>query len=167
MSKIAGGDKIGFLAPDILTAQKEVENYKKVFGLEMDTYLAKDLEDYKAGFLSLQEKADIIILDSDGGLYDDQKANLVAFFMENTKKPTGSTYDFMSDRAIITFGKVAEEQGRWAAAAALEIMGGKKAGDIPVAKNSQGSLIINGKLIEKTGLEVPYELIEAADKVIQ
>ena len=43
----AKGDRIGFLAPELLTARKEADNYRKVFGLDITDYYAKDFEDYK------------------------------------------------------------------------------------------------------------------------
>jgi hypothetical protein len=52
----AKGDRIGFLAPDILTAHKEVDNYRKVFGYDVTNYFAKYFGDWKKGFSELQGK---------------------------------------------------------------------------------------------------------------
>jgi ABC-type uncharacterized transport system substrate-binding protein len=167
LGKITKGRKIGFLAPDILTGQKEAENIKKVFGLDMMLYLAKDGQDWMKGFKELQEKADIVLIDSDGGLWTDTREARKDFVLKNTKKPTGACYDFMADYALITYSKVASEQGEWAGKAALAILGGKSPADIPLAKNEKGNLIVNGKIAQASGLEVPYELISSAVKVIE
>ena len=111
----AKGTRIGFIGPDVLTARKEAENYKKVFQYEIDGYFAKDFEDWKKGFIELQGKVDMLIIDTDGGLYQDKAQELKSFTEANTKIPTGSAYDFMAPYALISYGKVAEEQGGWSA----------------------------------------------------
>ena len=83
----AKGDWIGFLAPELLTAKKEAANYRKVFGLNITEYYAKDFEDFKKGFLKLQGQVDMLLLDSDGGLYKDHADELKAFVEANTKIP--------------------------------------------------------------------------------
>ncbi len=164
---MANGDRVGFLAPDILTAHKEAENYKKAFGLDVDTYYAKDIADWKKGFVKLQKQVDILLIASHGGLYVDHEAELQKFVAANTTIPTGASYDFMAPFAMITYGKVAEEQGGWSAAAALEILQGKAPSNIPITKNTQGKLIINTKLANVMGADIPYEILEAADQVIE
>ena len=163
----AKGTRLGFIAPDILTAKKEVENYKKVFGYDVASYFATDMEDWKRGFVELQGKVDMMIIASDGGLYDDKAKELRAFVQANTKVPTGAAYDFMAPLALISYGKVAEEQGTWSAQTALRILDGASAGSIPIVKNKEGTLIINAKIASALGVSIPYELIASADKVLE
>ena len=163
----AKGERIGFLGPDVETARKEAQNYKKVFGMQLTEYYAADYEDWKKGFKELQQSVDILIIDSDGGLYNDHKDDMIAFAKANTTIPTGSTYDFMAHCALFTYAKVAEEQGFWATKAALNILGGTAPADIPVAQNEQGKLIINMQIAEAVGLNLPFEIIQSADQVIE
>lgn len=163
----AKGDRIGFLAPDNETARKEAENYKKVFNIDMTTYYATDVEDWKKGFSELENSTDMLIIDSDGGLYKDQAKDLQAFVEANSKIPSGTCYDFMAPYALIGFTKIAEEQGQWAGSTALTILDGTSPADIPVAKNEQGKLILNVKLAQKIGINIPYEVVESAAMVIE
>jgi ABC-type uncharacterized transport system substrate-binding protein len=163
----AKGDRIGFLAPDILTARKEVENYRKVLGLEVVDYFAKDFDDWKKGFTELQGKVDMLIIDSDGGLYSDRADEMKAFVEANTRIPTGVLYDFMAPYALMGFAKVAEEQGAWAATTALKILDGASADSIPITQNKEGALIINIRIAKAMGLDIPFELIESAGQVIE
>ncbi len=167
LKKFAKGNRVGFLAPDILTGHKEAENVSKVFGLKMTEYYAKDANDWMKGFKELQGKVDMLIMDSDGGLWPETRKQREEFVLKNTKIPTGGSYDFMAPYTIITFAKLPQEQGFWAGKTALAIMAGKSPADIPVVKNKEGKLIVNGKLIKASGLAVPYEVISAADQVIQ
>ena len=163
----AKGIRLGMIAPDLLTAKKEAANYKSVFGYDVTTYYAKDMEDWKKGFLELQNQVDMIIVDSDGGLYNDRADELRAFVEANTRVPTGSAYDFMAPLALISYGKVAEEQGAWSAQSALEILDGTSPSGIPLVKNKEGALIINAKIAKAMGVSIPYELIASADQVLE
>jgi ABC-type uncharacterized transport system substrate-binding protein len=115
----------------------------------------------------LQQKTDIVIIDSDGGLYKDNAADMKAFVESNTKKPTGASYDFMASYAFITFAKVAQEQGQWSGEAALKILSGTAPSDIPIVKNKEGQLIINVRIAKSLGVEIPFELLEAAATIIE
>jgi ABC-type uncharacterized transport system substrate-binding protein len=161
------GQKVGFLGPDITTAHKEADNIKKVFDLELTEYYAKDADDWMKGFETLQGQADVILIDSDGGLYEERQEEMVDFVLANTQVPTGTSYDFMAPLALICYGKVAEEQGEWSAETALKILGGASPADIPITNNEKGKLIINAKIAEAAGIEVPYEVIESAEEIIE
>ena len=167
LAPFAAGERIGFLGPETITARKEAANWDKSFGIKADTYFATDYADWKKVFLALQDRVDILILDTDGGLYKDQAADMQAFVESNAKKPIGTTYDFMAPYALITFGKVAQEQGFWAGEAAAKILSGTAPADIPLVKNKEGKLIINRKIAAAVGVEVPYELAENAERIIE
>jgi ABC-type uncharacterized transport system substrate-binding protein len=167
LEPFAKGNKIGFIGPDILTAKKEVENLKKTFNLELTTFFATDYENWKKGFKELQQTTDMIIIDRDGGIYKEHAADMKAFVEANTTKPTGASYDFMAPYALITYGKVAQEQGQWAGQAALKILSGTAPSAIPFAKNEQGQLIINARIANALGVEIPFEILEAASSVIE
>ena len=109
----------------------------------------------------------MLLLASDGGLYKDHASELKAFMEANTKVPTGTSYDFMADYALIDFAKVAEEQGAWAAGAALKILDGASPASISVAQNEQGKLIINTRIAKKLGVEIPYEVLQSAEQIIE
>lgn len=167
LQKVAKGKRIGFLAPEVETARKEFENYQKVFKMDPLGYFAKDYEDWKKGFTELQGKTDIVIIDSDGGLYKANEADMKAFVAANTKIPTGSCYDFMAPYAILSFAKIAEEQGVWSANAALKILGGTAPKDIPITPNKEGTLIFNAKLAKAAGIQMPFDVISSAQQVIE
>jgi ABC-type uncharacterized transport system substrate-binding protein len=167
LAPFAKGNKIGFIGPDILTSKKEVENLKKTFNLELTTFFATDYENWKKGFKELQQTTDMILIDSDGGLYKENASDMKAFVEANTTKPTGASYDFMAPYALITYGKVAQEQGQWAGEAALKVLSGTAPSDIPFAKNEQGQLILNARIANTLDIEIPFEIIEVASSIIE
>jgi len=163
----AKGGKVGLLGPDNETARKEVDNYKSVFNMTVDAYFAKDFEDWKQGFLKMQAAVDMLIIESDGGLYADKTAEMKSFVETNTKIPTGSAYDFMAPYAMINFAKVASEQGAWAADAAKQILGGTSPASIKIVQNKMGQLIINTRIAKALNADLPFELLGSAEKVIE
>ena len=167
LKPFAKGNRVGFLAPELATGRKEAQNLKTVFGMTLTEYFAKDFEDWKKGFAELQGSVDMVVLDTDGGLYKDQAADMKAFVEANSKIPSGSTYDFMAPVALITYAKVAEEQGFWSADAAMKILGGQSPADIPVDRNTEGKLIVNARIAKALGAELPFEIIQSADQVIE
>ena len=150
----AKGERIGFLGPDILTAKKEAQNYKKVFGLEVKAYYAKDYADWKTGFAKLQNEVDMLIIASDGGLYNDHAKELEAFVRSKTRIPTGACYDFMIPYALVGVIKVAEEQGKWSASTALKILDGTSPSKIPIARNKRAKLVLNKKIGDAMGADL-------------
>ncbi|MDY6951062.1 MAG: ABC transporter substrate binding protein [Thermodesulfobacteriota bacterium] len=167
LKPLAKGSRIGFLAPDTITSKKEATQYNEVFGMNTTDYYAKDYEDWKKGFVEIQKKVDILIIASDGGLYNDHRPEYEAFVLAHTKIPTGSCYDFMAPVAILNYAKVAAEQGYWGATAALKILDGTPPSAIPIVKNKEGKLVVNVKIAEASGIEIPYEVIASADEIIR
>ncbi|MHC1742509.1 MAG: ABC transporter substrate-binding protein [Syntrophobacteraceae bacterium] len=167
LKPFAKGGRIGFLGPDNETARKEAEAYKKVFGMQLVEHFAKDYDDWKKGFEALQSSADMLIIESDGGLYKDKAADMKAYAEANSKIPSGTAYDFMTPVAMIGFAKIAEEQGAWAADAALKILGGAEPSSISVAKNKEGKLIINTRIAKTLNANLSYDLIQSAAQVIE
>ncbi|MBN1828763.1 MAG: hypothetical protein JW884_06435 [Deltaproteobacteria bacterium] len=167
LKRYSKGDRVGFLSPDLLSAHKEVDNYKKEFGIKLTEYYSRDADDWKKAFLELQNKVDMLIIDSDGGLYEDQADDIIAFVERNTKIPSGTILDFMAPYVFITFAKVAEEQGSWAAKTALEILRGTPPSHIPVERNKEGYLIINTRIAQALGYEIPYSILKSAYILIE
>lgn len=163
----AKGNRLGVIGADVETNHKECEAYRKILGLQFEEYYTKNVEDFKKGFLELQGKVDMILIDSDGGLYNSAAEDLKAFFIANTKVPTGTCYDFMTPYVLMGFTKLAEEQGAWSAGAALKILDGTAPSAIPVVKNKEGALIVNTKIAKALGAQIPFAMLQSATQVIE
>ncbi len=162
LKKFAKGDKIGFLATEVETAHVEKENCEKKFNLNLTAHFAKDYDDWKAGFTKLQQSCDMVIIESDGGVFNDKTDDMKAFFTANTSKPTGSCYDFMAPYALFAYAKSAEEHGQWAAAAALRILNGETPEKIGVTQNKKGKLYANLPIAKQAGVQVPLNVLKTA-----
>jgi ABC-type uncharacterized transport system substrate-binding protein len=65
------------------------------------------------------------------------------------------------------YAKVPEEQGLWAAQTVLKILDGVSPARIPITRNKQGKLMIKARLAERLNLDISYDIIQAADKIIE
>ncbi len=164
---ISKGDRIGFIADDTETNRKEVENYKKVYNLDLVTYFAKTFDDFKKGYVEIQDKVDSVIFYGWAAIQGWNASEAADFVLSNTKIPSGSFQEEVMPYVTIGYLKVPEEQGEWSAATALKILDGAKPMDIPIDRNKKGKLMLNAKIAEKAGIQLPYELIQSAAKVIE
>jgi len=167
LKQYAPGNKIGYIAADVLTTHKEADNYKAILGIDTVNYYAADMEDWKKGFVELQGQVDTLIVGNTAGLPGWDEAAAAAFVTSNTKVPTGATDEHMAPFAMLGFAKVPEEQGFYAAGAALKILGGTSPKDIPVVTNKDGKLYVNLKVAKAIGVEIPYEILGSASAVIE
>jgi hypothetical protein len=90
LKRYSKGDKIGYLAADVMTSKKEGYYYKKLFNLTFREKYVKTFEEWKAAFSEMQRDADILIVGNCSVIndWDDNEAKL--FAEEHTKIPTGN-----------------------------------------------------------------------------
>ena len=167
MKQYAPGKKIGIIAADDLTTHKEADNYKKIFGIDTVNYFASDMEDWKKGYIQLQGQVDTLLIANTAGLEGWNEGAAAAFVTANTKVPTGATLEHMAPFAMLSFTKIPEEQGFYAATTALRILDGTSPKEIPVVKNKDGKLYVNLKIAGALGIEIPFEVLGSANKVIE
>jgi len=163
MKEYAKGTRLGFLTVDSETERIELPFLKKALGLNFaQEKLVKTTAEWKDAFAKMQAETDMVLLGNVAGIVDWNEADADAFAAANSKVITGGTYDFLMPLVMLGFTKVAEEQGQWAAKAAIDILKGKPAGTIPIAANKQAKILINPKLAAKAGIVFKPDLVRNA-----
>ncbi|MFC1621382.1 ABC transporter substrate-binding protein [Candidatus Omnitrophota bacterium] len=165
LKKHASGNRIGYIAGDVLSAKKEVENYAKIYNIQFTERYVSSFDEWKQAFLEIQNQVDILIVYNNAGVEHWDKDEAEEFVEKNTKIPTGSTLEHIAPYVLVTFGRIAEEQGEWAANATLQILDGAKPSDIPLAKNKRGKLYVNLQIAEKLGVVFAPEILKYAEIV--
>lgn len=153
MQRYAEGSRLGYIAEDTPTKRKELEYHERLFGIRYNkVYLVKTFEDWKASFLNAQDEVDMLIVLGVAAVtdWDDEAAG--AFAESNTRIPTGTDFGWLMHVAFLGVGKVPEEQGRWAAQAALRILNGVPPSRIPLTTNKEGKLYFNRPIAAKLGV---------------
>jgi ABC-type uncharacterized transport system substrate-binding protein len=159
----AKGERVGYITIDTETERKSADTYnKRFFGGQMQTYWVKTQEEFKTAFVTAQQEVDILLIGNNAGSDAWDEAGMKQFILANTTIPTGSINDWMAPYSMLTLAKSSQEQGEWSAQAALSILGGTPASDIPVTENKKGQLIVNLDLADKLGVVFAPSLLKNA-----
>ncbi|OVE81828.1 hypothetical protein BVY04_02330 [bacterium M21] len=159
----AAGDRIGFLCADVLSTRKVIRSVQQECGVTFaDGTFATTFEEWKNAYRRMQGSVDMIFLFSHVGLtgWGDEEAE--AWVLAEAKIPSGTMVEHGSPFALVGVVKVAEEQGDWAAKAALKVLNGTPMSEIPVVRNKTARTILNMELARKLEIKFPMELIEHA-----
>lgn len=149
------GNNIAFLTEDTNTERKvfEVHN-ERFFENRLNGVFVSDFEEFKSEYLRLQDEVDMLYIGNNASLTDWNETEAEAFISENAKIPSGSIYDWMTPYVLLVVGKTGEEQGKWSAETALNILDGTPVIEIPLTENKESSLILN--LTQAENLDVVF-----------
>ena len=103
-----------------------------------------------------------------GGMVADAD-QLAAWNNANIRKPTLGFADYAREHGLLCgILESGEEQGYLAGAMAREVLErGVDAGTLPLRINRKGLVLLNLKTAERLQLLIPYDIIKAAETVIQ
>lgn len=150
----AKGERIGYLTEDTLTKRKELDFHRKLFGIEYDqVYLVDSFAQWKQRFVAAQNEVDMLIILGVAALSDWDDAAATEWVQTHTRIPAGTDFSWLMHLALLGVGKSPEEQGEWAAQAALKILEGVSPSQIPLTYNKQGKLYFNQTLAAKLGID--------------
>lgn len=153
LKKYAKGDRIGFIAGDRLSEHKNLRYYMQRFNIDFQSiYFAKTFDEWKQGFLDLQDEVDMVIMTNHVGMpdWDDEQAR--AFVETYTTIPVGTEHSWEMPYALVGVAKDFEEMGIWSAHAALKILAGVPPSKIPITANKKGQLFFNVRIANKLGI---------------
>jgi len=134
-------------------------------GLTTTYELVETFDEWKRQFIKANNEADVIFVPTNGAIKNWDGAEAKAFVREHIRVPVFTCDDFMMKYAVFGLTKVAQEQGQWAARAALRIARGKSPGDIPVTQNQQTVAYINKTLSEQIGWQPNQILLRRSREV--
>jgi hypothetical protein len=149
----ADGERIGYLTEDTPTKRKELAYHEKLFGITYDrTYFVSDFAGWQDAYRLAQDEVDMLVLLGVAAVedFDDEAAAELAESV--TRIPTGTDFAWLMHFSMLGVGKLPEEQGEWAAKAALAIIGGAEPRQIPLAYNKEGKLYFNPKIAARLGV---------------
>ncbi len=163
LSDYTRGKRLGFLSIDALSGHRTLQHYMKKLDREFEhAYFVNTVEEWKDRYRRLQTEVDMMILENPKGIEGWSMHKARKFIEQETRIPTGSTHLWLAPLTLISIGKIPQEQGWWAADAAIKILRGKKPAEIPVVTNKEAKLLANLKLAEKLGITLSQEILEIA-----
>ncbi len=164
LSKHAKGKRLGYLTEDTPTKRKELEFHNKLFGIEYEgVYFVKTFDEWRSAFRRAQDEVDMLIILGVAAVegWDDDAARALA--ESETRIPSGTDFGWLMHLAMLGVGKSPEEQGRWAAKAALKILDGVPPSQIPLAYNREGKLYFNPRIAARLGVTQAPPLAEVVN----
>jgi ABC-type uncharacterized transport system substrate-binding protein len=144
---------------------RTLETLLREEGLQSETLLVNDFNEWKRHFDAANNSADAVFLPSIGGIdgWDDTKA--YEFVFRTIRKPVFTCERSMMRYAVFGFTMVESEQGQWAVRTALAILSGKSPVDFPVAANRETRGYINPVLAQKIELKFDPETLARLEPV--
>lgn len=133
-------------------------------GMEIEYELVDSTEKWVAAYKRGQ-KFDFVVVGNKAGAADWDSGKVQAELVKHTKRLTVTNHGWMMPYTILGVTKVPEEQGEWAAKAAISILGGTAPSDIPIVSNTRRDLWINQRLLDASGLDLPSRLMAKAKKL--
>lgn len=167
MRVYAGGEGIGLLVGDTATARIAAENYQRILGGRMKTYLVRTWTEFQQAFIQAQREVDMLCLRNNAGIQDWNDDVAENFLAENVRVPTGSVHLWMKTFVVFCLAKQPEEQGVYAAEAALRILAGLRPENMPIVQNREARLIVNLKMAQAAGIVLPVKLLQTAEIIGQ
>jgi len=150
-----------YIGADTVTEKKNLARVEKAlgkYGIHLDSALADTMHDWLNSYTSAQQY-DFIIVGSKSGIHDWDKERVVNAINTRSKKLSVTNHDWMMPYTMLGFTKVPEEQGEWAAQAALSILAGVEISKIAIVPNRKWDIWTNSSLIKAGNIMLPEGLI--------
>jgi hypothetical protein len=142
-----------------LSAKKEYQYHCELLNIGYaQAYFTMNFQEWKNMFLKLQNEVDLAIMLNHVGIDDWDDLQAQSFVESNIKIPMGARNSWDMPFSLIGIVNIPEEQGAWAARAALKILEGVPPSNIPLTRNKQGKLYFNPRIGKKLGIIKPRHL---------
>lgn len=163
LSVYAKGTRLGFLSGDLYSDRAEVTFARNNYGIEFTKeYYVKTFEEWKHAFMSLQHEVDMFFWSAHSGIdgWNDKEALRV--INKHASVPYGTVNEWMMPYELIGILKYPQEQGEWAAATALRIIGGESPSEIPIVTNKKAKIHLNMQIAKQLDIKLSIDLIKNA-----
>lgn len=159
----AKGTRVGILTASTETDRKSLDAYRKHLGIRFaKERVVGTFAEWKTAFASLQDSVDVLLVRQNAGIAGWDSAEAVRWTRERTRIPTGSVHLHMAPYVLLTYPKIVEEFGDYAAETVLKILGGTRPEEIPISRNSRMGIVVNVVLMRKLRIVFPSEFMENA-----
>jgi hypothetical protein len=162
MKDYSKGDKVGILSSESLTGRKQAGYIADMISNDVGIEYPANFYEWKKKYIEMQGSNNMLIMIAMNGINDWDREEATQLTMNETSIPTVLFYTPWIEYALFIIAGSSEEQGRWAANTALEILNGKSPKEIPIVRNKEARIYLNMELAKKMGITFPMELIEQA-----
>ena len=158
---IPGAKRAIYIGANTLTEEKNLarfDNAVSKLNMQLDAALANSVGEWLQAYSKAQQY-DFIIMGSNSGIPGWEKSLIVDSIMSTSTKLSVTNHGWMMPYTMLGFTKVPEEQGEWAAQAALNILDGVAVSQIAIVPNRKWDIWTNLSLLKSSKIKLPEGLI--------
>ncbi len=145
-----------YISADVITEHKDFEHYKNAYekqGVILKPLFVKSMDQWIKAYISAQS-SDFIVLNNYAGIHDWNPKLAIDTAKTVSKVLTVTNYKWMMPFTMLALTKNAQEQGRWAAKVAIEVLSGTEISSIPITINQEWQIFVNYILLEKANIKL-------------
>lgn len=162
-----GAERVIYIGANTLTEKKNASRFEGVAkknGLLLDRRLVNTTSEWLAAYQEAQTY-DFVIIGSNSGINDWREQEVIQAVHASTRSLSLTNHSWMMPYTLLGLTKIPEEQGEWAAKAALAILEGVSPTDIPIVSNRKWEIWINQAILDQSEIRLPDPLIRKAKKL--
>ena len=165
ISRMAMIDNMGNAS--VPAAWDETKKATLAFGIQPLLYDVRKPEDIGAAFdAAVAQRADAITVGNDS-VFITSRLRVVGLAAKHQLPAIYATREFVDAGGLLSYAAHYPDLYRRAASYVDKIFRGAKAGDLPVEQPTKLELVINIKAAKALGLDVPFQLQQRADEMIE
>ena len=168
---VPGSSSVGLLLnPGVQNSElqrKEVEAAAQTLGRKLLVLYAQTESDIEANFQTLKrEQVSALVVQNDP-FFDSQRERIISLTTRYALPAIYHIREFPTSGGLMSYGASLADAYRQVGNYTGRILKGEKAGDLPVVQPTRFELVINLKTAKTLGLDVPLQLQQRADEVIE
>jgi ABC-type uncharacterized transport system substrate-binding protein len=156
-----------YIGADTLTEKKNLARFDTALQkkeIHLDSSLVGTVNEWLSAY-SKARKYDFIIIGSKSGIKKWDQEKVVSAISKLSQKLSVTNHSWMMPYTMLGFTKVPEEQGEWAAQAALNVLDGIEISQIAIVPNRRWDIWTNLSLLELSNINLPEGLIQKSKQV--
>lgn len=156
-----------YIGANTLTEEKNLARFRsatKKLNINLDAALANSAAEWLQAYGKAQEY-DFIVIGSNSGIPDWNRTSIVNSIKNASETLSVTNHDWMMPFTMLGFTKVPEEQGEWAAQAALSILNGIEVSQIAIVPNRKWDIWTNLTLLQSSKITLPEGLMLKSKQV--
>ena len=156
-----------YIGARTLTEHKNAARFDSALekiNIHLDSTLVSTVAEWLSAYNEAQQY-DFVIIGSNSGIDDWDQENIVGKIKTLGQKLSVTNHDWMMPYSMLGFTKVPEEQGEWAAQAALNILNGIEISQIAIVPNRKWDIWTNLSLLKASNTTLPEGLMMKSKQV--